>query len=59
MSYQLDPTASLQANLVVRQPIEVRDSASQMGGLIFSLMRLSSARIFSLEYTDGAGPLDL
>lgn len=35
MSYQLDPTASLEANLVIGQPIEVRDSASQMGGLIF------------------------
>lgn len=55
MSYQLDPTASLEANLVIGQPIEVRDSASQMGGLIFIPDAPFFSKDFSLEYTDGAG----
>lgn len=55
MSYQLDPTASLEANLVVGEPIQVRDSASEFGGLIFIPNAPFFSKDFALEYTDGAG----
>lgn len=55
MSYQLDPTASLEANLIVGEPIEIRDSESTFGGLVFIPNAPFFSKDFVLEYTDGAG----
>ncbi len=54
MSYRLDPTASLEANLMVGESIQVRDSASEFGGMIFIPNAPFFSKDFALEHTDGA-----
>lgn len=55
MSYQLDETAALPANLVSDEVITIRDSAVDQNGLVFLKYAPFFSKDFILSYTDTSG----